>query len=222
MAAPPTQCTFCQVELLETDVKSEMPCHRFFHTACLVNLWFDEDWNHFDDCAICQPLLGGHGHGQNQNDFQQNYDVPNQDEVQPRQRIRNLFDTDEQFRKKVKELVKQKTIVTKARSVAEKLNRTKKGEIRNQLLLIKAQLQGLIETKQEEVQTSVEYKEYMKSKRKYGTLMNHLEQEYRCRESCLRDYLNDKPGMRRFDGLRRWKHSRYTILTRPWRYRVPI
>ena len=216
-----------------------MPCHRFFHTACLVNLWFDENWNHFDECAICQPLLGGHAHGheqnQNQNDFQENYDVPNQNEVgdndynvpnqnevAPRDRIRNLFETNEQFRKKAKKIAKQRRLVSKSTSAVKKLSQTKKGEIRNQLLLLKAQLQGHVETKMGEIRESTEYKDFLKATRKYNCLMNKLRRDYACSESCLRNYLNDKPGFRTFTGIRYWRHSRYSILNRPWRYHVPI
>jgi hypothetical protein len=227
MAAVPL-CSFCDAELQQTDVKLELPCHRFFHTTCAMNV-IHNNWNffrdHFDECDICQavfPYDQQHIHmHQNQDAASDHGSVASEQPV--RTRIRNLFETNQQFRKKTKDLVKQLRVVKKSRTAVQKLNQAKKGEIRNQLLLLRAQLQGLVETKKGEVQESTEYKDFLKAKRKYTALLNTLYRDYQCSESNVRNYLQDKPGLRRFDGLRRrWGYSRYVILTRTWRWRVPI
>lgn len=222
MADPPVQCSFCNAQLQETDIQSETPCHLLFHTGCFVALMRNTQWNHIDECQLCQELFREEEFEDENDDDENDYNVPNENEVTPRQRIQNLFEMNEDFRKKAKEVAKQRRLISKACSNVNRVNHTKKAEIRTQLLLLKAQLQGLVETKMGEVQESTEYKEFLKTKRRYTCLLNTLYRQYNCTEGNLRHYLNDKPGFRRFSGLRHWRHSRYFLLNRVWRYRVPI
>lgn len=214
----PIQCLHCQNPIQETDVKAELPCHGFLHTACFFPFTRAPGFNHIDECEECQVIFTEHHY-----DVDEDTIVNQQDpETTQRGQIRNLYETNEGFRKKAKDLVKQRTLQSKAESVLRRVIKQKKEDIRPQLLLLKAQLQGLLEGKREEVRDSPEYKDFLKAKRRYNMLETHLRTQYNCSARKLQRYLNDKPGFRRFSpGFRHYWRS-YSLMNRPWRYQVPI
>jgi hypothetical protein len=217
-AAADPICPYCEEQIQQNQPKAQAPCLTFFHTACFLYLRPQRN-GHIDNCDACFTLFYP-----DDEEVEEEFvnDEGNVEDVNPSTRIRNLYDTNEKFRNLAKNLVKQKTVVIKAKSAVANLAKEKKNEIRNQLLAIKAQLQGLLEGKQGELRDSEEYKNYVKGKRRYEGLLNQLRRQYDCSQYALSTYLNDKTGFRRFSGLSMWAYSSGRFLRRPWRYHVPV
>lgn len=218
----PVLCLLCQQEILQTDVKAELACHRFLHSRCLIRLSREDGFNHFDECDVCMALLPVTIENEEDDQSVASDHSHHSVNISRRDRIRNLYDTNEAFRNKAKSLIKQKTVLTKSHTQVTKLVTAKKREIRNQLLLIKAQLQGLLEGKKDEVKASPEYKEFIKAERRYTGIQNQFRRNYNCTAYCLGEYLNDKPGFRRFHGISRWRYGHYRMFSRPFYYKVPL
>ena len=209
-----TICPHCNEAIQQNQPKAEAPCHQFFHTACYVYLRSRRN-GHLDNCEQCFEL------------FYPNEDVTEDDNASddtmtPRLRIRNHYDSNEKFRTLVHNLAKQKTLVSKSITKVTHFSKEKKNEVRNQLLTMKNQLQGLIEGKQTELRESQEYNDYIKVKRRYDGLVNQLQRNYDCSQYAISTFLNDKKGLRRFQGLSRWSCLTHRFMVKPWRYRVPV
>lgn len=200
-------CWRCQEPLLETQPQTELPCHHFLHTACLINI---VHYNFFNHCALCNTIFFEH----------EDEDAPN--EVSEETRIQNLYNTDIKFKKAAKKLAKQKAISRRNRTKVVSLVKQKKGEIRNQLLLLKAQVEGLTNTKKQEVFDSQEYKDYIKSQRTYTALENRIRRDYTCSPRLLQRALQEKPGFKRFNPKSRWRDRSYYLFQRPWRFHIPL
>lgn len=215
--APLVNCLYCHDQIQEADIKAEMPCHHFLHTACFLPFTRAPGFNHIDECQACQNMFTVHY----PDDDGDTIGTHQGAQVTRRDEIRNLYETNEAFRKKAKDLVKQKTVTAKAQTEIKRVIQEKKGEIRNQLLLLKAQLEGLLEGKKDEVRSSPEYKEFVKAKRRYNGLETNLRTIHNCSARDIQKYLNDKPGFRRFDAWR-FYYCSYSSMRRPWSFRVPV
>jgi hypothetical protein len=206
------QCWRCHMPITEGHAKTELPCHHFLHTNCFV-----EVIHHglFANCVLCDQIFNPHQH------MEDNYQTDNHQHIE-RERICQLYDTNPRFKEIAKKLVKQKALCSKTRIGVQKLIKQKKGEVREQLLLIKAQLEGITSLKKNEVQTSQQYKDYMKAKRSYAAAENKLQRDHNCSAKLLSRALREKPGFKRFNARHRWFHYSYYLFHRPWRYRVPV
>ena len=220
METPPLPiCPSCQAQIHQDQIKATAPCGTLFHTGCFLYLRPQRN-GHLDNCNPCFELFYPED-AEVENEVEEEV-VEGGNEANPRTRIRNLFDTNEKFRTLARDLVKQKTVVTKAMRAVTLLSKQKKQQIRNQLLTIRAQLQGLLEGKQGELRESEQYKEYVKAKRRYKGLLVQLRNRYDCSQYALTTYLNDKKGFRRFQGMGYRTYSSRKFMLRPWRYYVPV
>ena len=199
-------CWRCNEPLLETQPQTELPCHHFLHTACLINI---VHYNAHNECMICNTIFYEH-----EDDFVA--------DVSEETRIQTLYNTDTKFKKAAKNLVKQKGLCGRNRTKVVNLIKQKKNEIRNQLLLIKAQMEGLTNTKKQEIFNSQEYKDYVKSQRTYTALENRLRRDYTCSPKLLQRALQEKTGFKRFNPRHRWRDRSYYLFQRPWRFHIPL
>jgi hypothetical protein len=206
------ECWRCHEPLLQNQPQTELPCHHFLHTACFVNIIH---FNILTNCAICDLVF-------NENQHDENLHIHGNAEISEETRIQNLYNTNTIFKDAAKKLVKQKSTTSSKRGKLQKLCKQKKNEVRNQLLVIKAQLEGITETKKAEIRNSQEYKEYLKSQRTYTLLENKLRSDYNCSPKLLARALHEKPGFKRFNPRHRWSHASYYLFQRPWHFHVPI
>jgi hypothetical protein len=204
------ECWRCHEPLLENEPQTELPCHHFLHTTCFVQIVHYNLWR---NCPICNEVFN-----QNEEDEEETPAAQLSEET----RIQNLYNSNARFKEAAKKLVKQKGLCSSSRMKVAKLVKEKKNEVRNQLLLIKAQLQGITETKKREVMNSQEYKNYIKSQRAYTMMENKLRADYNCSPKLLSRALYEKPGFRRFNPRSRWFHRSYYLFQRPWYFRVPV
>ncbi len=203
------ECWYCHEEIVENQPRSQLPCHHFLHTSCFVNIVHYHTWT---ACGICHTIF-------NQNPVDEFQETPTQETT----RIEQLYATNPRFKEAAKKLVKQRSVWTRARSTLKSLIKQKKTEARPQLLVIKAQLEGITSLKKAEIQESQQYKNYMKAKRSYTLLGTRLREEFDCTPRELARALREKPGFKRFNPRgERWFHSSYCLFQRPWRYRVPV
>jgi hypothetical protein len=203
------ECWYCHEEMVAEQPRSELPCHHFLHTTCFVHIVHFHTWN---ACGLCHQIFD-----QNHNDV---FQEPAATETS---RIEQLYTTDPRFKEAAKRLVKQKSMVTRTRNKMVKLVKQKKAEVRERLLVIQAQLEGITSLKKDEIQESQEYKDFMKAKRGYTMIGNRLREEFNCTPREIGRALREKPGFKRFNPRgERWFHSAYNMFQRPWRYRVPV
>ena len=178
-------CWRCNNELRDDQQQIQLLCRHSMHTACFLEIV------HLNyACPHCNERIN-----------------PNQEQEQQEQqteetRIQNLYDTQDVFRDLAKKIAKKRSEISKKETVFLKCVKDKKAEIRNQLLVIRAQLEGLTETKKTEIRNSVPYKEYMAAKRNYSMLVGRLRANYNCSERKMARSLSNKVGFRRFTPLR--------------------
>lgn len=180
-------CWRCNNQLQEDQQQTELLCHHRMHTACFLDIV------HLDyTCPHCdQPI------NPNMPGFREHVDEETEET-----RVQNLYDTQSVFRDLAKKIAKKRTEISKKERAYLHCIKEKKGEIRNQLLVIQAQLEGLTETKKTEIRNSVAYKEYMAAKRSYSLLTGRLRTNYNCSERKMARCLQNKIGFRRFHPLR--------------------
>jgi hypothetical protein len=214
------QCQRCQTAIEENDIKTELPCHHFFHTTCFMNLLVHQHENGYYVCECGAHILAHEDEDEEVAEAEiQQTEVNHQ--VAERLRIRTLYETNQNFKKTIENFKKKASEVKRKYTALKKLTKEKKQEIQTQLSTIKTQLEGLTELKKSEIQESQIYKDFLKSKRAYTLLHTRLETTYNCRAIDIWRSLYDKRGFQRYIGVSRWRYSHYGILTRPWSYRVP-
>ena len=202
------ECWYCHEEMVETQPRSELPCHHFLHTTCFINI---VHYNTYNSCALCNTIF-------NQNPI----DEIEETQVPDTTRIQNLYDTNEQFKNLAKKLVQKRRLYGKERTRVTKFVREKKNEIREQLLVLKAQVEGLTSLKKNEVFQSQEYKDYVKAKRSYTVIKTKLERDHNCSPKALARALHEKPGFRRFNPHQSWRHRSYYLFQRAWHFYIPV
>lgn len=203
------ECWRCHEPLLENEPQTELPCHHFLHTTCFVQIIHYDIWR---NCPICNEAFN----------VLEDHEAPAENQVSEETRIQNLYNSNVRFKEAAKKLVKQKNMANRNRTKVVNLVKQKKNEVRDQLLLIKAQLEGITETKKQEVFNSQEYKNYIKFQRSYTALENKLRTDYNCSAKLLARALYEKPGFKRFNPRTRWSHRSYYLFQRPWHFRVPV
>lgn len=217
-----TVCFICHVPFQEGQVRAELPCHHSVHTLCLARS-IDTRYTDIAFSCQCGEVIIEEG---------EEYDADNEDDVilevagagtlSERERIRNLYSTDKAFRESLKKLRKAKAEYSRSITAVTRLTKEKKDTIRQQLLILKAQIEGLTSLKKAEVLASQEHKDHRKAKARFNSLVTRIERNYGCTLSEIARYLSEKPGMKRFNAYTRWRYRSYYLFQRPWSYRIPI
>jgi hypothetical protein len=200
-------CWRCDADIFDDEQQTQLLCHHRMHTACFLQI------AHLDfNCPHCNEPINPNGPAAQ---FQHH-----ESDVEGA-RIRNLYETNEAFKTLAQKIAKKRSLASKSQTAYTKLIKTKKEEIRNQLLAIKAQLEGLTETKKTEIKESTIYKEYMSANRGYNLLLGKMRTEYNCSERKLGRALQEKQGFRRFTPFR---YSRFyrSPLNRAFYYHIRI
>lgn len=196
-------CWRCDQEIHQDQQQTELLCHHRMHTNCFLQI------AHLNyACPHCNEAINPNVA------FYQNDNLS-----QDSNRVLQLYNTNQTFRDLAVKIAKKRRLLSSKRTGYQKLIKTKKLEIRNQLLAIKAQLEGITETKKTEIRNSTVYKEYMSAYRSYILLLGKMRNDHNCSERKLARGLREKPGFRRFTP---YHFSRYrrNDLSRAFYFRI--
>jgi hypothetical protein len=193
-----TICWRCNEEMHEDQQKIQLLCQHSMHTNCFLQIV------HLNyPCPHCNEPI-------NPNDVDHEEHQEHQEQTEE-SRIQTLYENDNAFQTLAKTIVKKRLIASRKEKELTRFIKMKKGEIRNQLLAIKAQLEGLTETKKREIRESNLYKECVSAKRGYSLLTGKLRETYECSERKMARALRNKPGFRRFTPLRYHRYRRNNL-----------
>lgn len=193
-------CCRCDAPIQVNQPQIQLLCHHPMHTNCFFEI------GHMNfPCPQCRQPVNPYEPLFQEQQMEERQEQERQTEEQ---RVQGLYTTNEAFQKLAKKIVKKRSIAIQKDKILRSFIKTKKSEIRNQLLAIRAQLEGLTETKKREIRESNQYKESMAANRGYSLLTNKLQATYDCSERKLARSLREKPGFRRFQPLRRYRYRR--------------
>jgi hypothetical protein len=188
-------CGFCEHEIGEGP-KIELLCHHFFHTNCfLINM------NMGDQCAVCEePFLGG-GQGEEDEDVAEDAQSVQNTPQTDQTFILNLYNTNRHFRRDIKTYAHAVSSINRHKREVQKLLVEKKAEVAEPYALLKAQYEGLYNTKKEEVVNSDAYKNYKKFDTRAQRLYAGLRTKYGVYSYQFPAFRNT-PGLKRLRGPR--------------------
>jgi hypothetical protein len=217
-------CFLCEQPIQEGQVRSELPCHHFLHTMCLINRANDHWAGEHFLCQCGEIIIQATENNVNFYDEEEEGDIPNNETGynQLLTTIRNLYNTDTRFKGLLRNIKKKRSVFNKACRGLHKLIKEKKAEVRTQLLSIQSQLEGITGVKKAEIRSSAAYKDFMLAKRSYNACYSRLQHRYGYTASTIREALSNVKGFRNFRTQPRWRESHYYLMSRPWRYYVHI
>ena len=119
--------------------------------------------DNFFYCEICGDAEDAEDEMLNQQNEQQNIN-----------RVRTLWDTNEQFRKDIKAFQKVKRELAQPHKAYKEFVAQKKAEVAPRWALLKAQYEGLYSTKEDEIRESEQYKTYKAAYTKVNAVLYRI------------------------------------------------
>ncbi len=212
-------CSVCEHPLQGRPI-TQLLCGHSYHTQCfLTNLAVAEDITDII-CVTCHVgLLPDFEHEQEeQQEEEQEEEEDQNNNVAEEERLLNLYDTNETFRKDIKKYVMALRGAAKPRTAFRKLAATKKTELAPTWALIKAQYEGLYNVKKDELTQSAEYKEFRSADARITRLFTHLRQRYDLTGWGIR-CVRVKPSCKSIRRHYHWRNSPRYVLRRALRRR---
>lgn len=207
--AAENNCWYCHQAFQENDTKMELLCHHFLHTNCFMRNQYNNDGTR---CGICDQRM---------NPFWLDFDTP--DGTQNEHiAINNLYNTNQDFKKLVHTAAKQQRIVSAKERLYKKLVKEKKDSIRQQLLAIKAHLEGITSLKINEIKEDPIYKEMIKEKRRYELLLSSFHRDYNYGNRTVMAALKTKRGLKTWKPCYRYHFRRSSNLKSAFYFRIRV
>lgn len=150
------QCSLCDEPFGDRHI-CQLVCGHTYHTQCLM----DEDAYFY--CEVCGDP---------------EEEVLNEDDAQTAARLRTLWDTNEKFRKDIKAFQKVKRDLAAPKKAYQDFVAQKKAEVAPRWALLRAQYEGLYNTKQDEILESEQYKAYKAAYTKLTNAAGKLRARY--------------------------------------------
>jgi hypothetical protein len=200
-------CTICDEEIGEQPI-TELLCHHFFHTTCILNMFTMHPQNHHLQCVTCQepfftvqaqPAVDEEQDEDDETDEEEeeaNYWVRQASE---RVRVTNLYDTDPKVRELIKKYKTAYREVGKPRTQYAKLVMRKKEQLSNFADPLFQQIRERQREINKDVFNSLEYKTFRQKDAALMRYYNKLQSTYNITSRSFH-FLHDKRGCR---GLRR-------------------
>jgi hypothetical protein len=211
-------CSVCE-ELLEGRPTTQLLCGHQYHTQCfLTNLAVAETMGDVH-CVTCHVGLLPDFEDEEEEEEEQEENNDAGTYAAEEERLLNLYDTNETFRKDIKKYVLALRGAAKPRTAFRKLAATKKAELAPTWTLIKAQYEGLYNVKKDELLQSQEYKAFRSSDARITRLFTNLRQRYELTGWGIRA-LRVKPGCKSIHRHYRWRDSPRYIMRRALRLRL--
>ncbi len=228
------QCESCQTPLDGQPV-TQLLCGHRYHTLCfLQNLEVAIAGEIIEQiqCDACHQYLlfqdqEGDAEDVEQQEEEQygpenNPDLPEQPQTPiqtERQRIHALWDSNKEFKKDLKTYMKAEREISKPRLAFQKLLAAKKTELKQVYLPIKLRLEGIYNTKKDELMESNECKAYRKASARSQRYYSIIHNKYNLPNSAFR-YLREKRGCKRLHRpYRRWCSTPQYMIRRAIRFR---
>lgn len=190
-------CGICNEDLGELP-RTELLCHHICHTSCFLNTiqatnFYDQ---RFLACVVCEEPF-----------FEQDNDSVQTDETEnsDAQRANTLYETNTNFRKDIKYYMYVKRALNRPHRNFRNLLAVKKAEVQDAYMLMKAQYEGLYNTKKDELTQSEEYKLYSQAQKKYLVTYSSLRRKYNVTRAMLYS-LRTRPGLKSISS-HRWYYS---------------
>lgn len=185
-------CALCDTELADTPL-TELNCHHTFHTTCLLNtirgVHFTE-WRLLQ-CSVCEEYI---------------FEIEDHQSVSTDSGgADHLYNTNPNFRKDIKYYMHVKRALNKPHRNFKKLLAVKKAEVQDAYTLMKAQYEGIYNTKKDELTQSEEYRLYSKAQKKYLHTYASLRRKYNVTRAMLYS-LRTRPGLKSISS-HRWYYS---------------
>lgn len=187
-------CGLCNLALADLP-QIQLPCTHRSHTHCfLANL---EDTGPFNwrylECVECHVAL-----------FPEPDHVSVASHNSEGTRIENLLETNRTFKKDLKFYMHAKRSVSKPLLAFRRLVAAKKAEVAPVYAQIKAQYEGLSNTKKDELMASEEYKTYKRADARSYSLYRGLLRKYNLHRGFYHA-LRTKPGFKLLSPPSRWR-----------------
>ena len=213
-------CSACEHPLQERPI-TQLLCGHSYHTQCFfTNLAVTENvWDTV--CVTCHTALLPDFEHEHQDVEEEEEQEDNDDAgtyAAEEERLLNLYDTNEAFRKDIKKYVTALRGAAKPRTAFRKLAATKKAEVALTWAQIKAQYEGLYNVKKDELLQSQEYKAFRSSDARITRLFTNLRDRYNLTGWGIRA-LRVKPGCKSIRRHYRWRESPRYIMRRALRLR---
>lgn len=224
------QCESCHTPL-EQAAATQLLCGHRYHTQCFLHsleVAIVNEIPHQARCVSCHTDLfffneeddgdanAEETYGPENNPELQDQETP---EVTERQRVHALWDTNQQFQTDLKTYIQAERDISKPRKAFQKLLITKKRELNEIYMPIKLRLEGIYNTKKDELMDSTESKTYRKALARSQRYYTHVRTKYNLHNSSFR-YLREKRGCKRlYRSRRRWYTSPQWMIRRAIRFR---
>lgn len=206
-------CPYCEEPVQQDQMKAQAPCGNLFHTPCFLYLRPQRN-GHIHECGPCFALFYP--------DDEEIEEVEEEALNTEQNRISNLYDTNEEFRKDIKKYVTALRGISKPKREFQKLVATKRAELQPRYTQIKAMYEGLYNTKKNEVITSNEYKVYRTADSRISRYWSMLREKYQLDNYNSLNVLAHKRGCRSIRRPRRyWHNTPSYIIRRGLRLRLP-
>jgi hypothetical protein len=210
-------CGYCEEEFGERP-RIQLHCHHIFHTDCVLNrLHLDDDLR----CSHCQEFIYPNEANEDNQSVDSNYSNVSGAAAN---RVLHLYNTNRVFRRDIKTYVHAVSSMSKPKRDLQKIISLKKAELAQPYALIKAQYEGLYNTKKDEIIQSEPYKAYRKADTKERRLYTNLQTKYRVNKQHF-PTLQTIPGLKRLHSVNRWRWRYYnrpsSLIRRALRLRLP-
>jgi hypothetical protein len=210
-------CGLCEGALLDHP-QTELRCHHFFHTECLLNnmahfITLHHHQFHQLQCSLCDEHLLVDEEVQEDNEEPTTVDHTST-------RVNRLYDTNEEFRKDIKKYRDALRGASKPRKEFQKRLATTKAEIAPAYALLKSQVKALYTLKKEELVNSTEYKATRSADRTYIKYCTMLRTKYNVGPRMLA-HLATRPGCKSLRRPSLWRYSSpFWLIRRALRLRL--
>ncbi len=223
------QCETCQTPLDGRPV-TQLLCGHRYHTLCFLQnleVAIAGDIGHQIQCDAChQDLLFVNEEEEEQEEEEEvvygpenNPDLLEHQPQTERQRVHTLWETNQVFQKDLKTFIKATREISKPRNTFKKLLVTKKTELKEVYTPIRLRLEGLYNTKKDELMASPECKAYKKATAKAQRYYTLISDRYNLNSSSFR-YLREKRGCKYLQKpYRRWYSTPSWMIRRAIRFR---
>lgn len=224
------QCETCHLPL-ENQPSLQLLCGHRYHTQCFLHnleVAIANENAHQAQCVGCQQYLFfvNEEHESDDEEEEQiqygpenNQNLQHQQPLTERQRVHNLWDTNSEFKKDLKIYMKSQRDMARPLRAFQTVLMTKKRELNEIYMPMKLRLEGIYNTKKDELMNTEECKAYRRALARCQRYYNLVHTKYTLTNSAF-SYLREKRGCKRLKRYRyRWVTTPHWMIRRAIRFR---
>jgi hypothetical protein len=223
------QCETCQTPLGDTPA-TQLLCGHRYHTQCFLHTLEVAILNENPQqtfCAVCHTHFFFVNDDQEEEEEEEvqygpenNPETQTQDQPQrERQRVHTLWNTNPEFKKDLKTYMKSQRDMARPLRAFQTVLTTKKRELNEIYMPIKLRLEGIYNTKKDELMNTDECKAYRRALARCQRYYTLVHTKYTLTNSAFY-YLREKRGCKRLKRYRhRWASAPQWMIRRAIRFR---